>query len=42
MRTYRRKKYIGYIKLDGQIIYLKHLLYLHLEALYFKSKEKSE
>ncbi len=42
MRTYRRKKYIGYIKLDGQIIYLKHWLYLDLEALYFKSKEKSE
>lgn len=42
LRSYRQKKFIGYIKLDGRIIYLKHWLYLDLEALYFKSKEKDE
>ena len=37
LRTYRKKGLIGYIKLNGVILYLKHFLYKDLLVLYFRS-----
>lgn len=42
MRKYRQKRYIGAIKLDGRVLYLRNMLYLDLEALYHQSKKKRE
>lgn len=38
LRKYREKQYIGFIKLSGRILYLKHLLYLDLEELYYQER----
>lgn len=40
LRKYREKRYIGCIKLSGRILFLKHLLYLDLEDLYYQEREK--
>lgn len=40
MRNYRQKKYINCIKLDGRILYLKHLLYLDLTDRYYERRSK--
>ena len=38
LRKYREKRFIGFIKLSGRILYLKHLLYLDLEELYYQER----
>ena len=42
LRTYRQKGYLGFIKIEGRILFLKHRLFRDLEDLYHKSKKKEE
>ena len=42
LRTYRRKGYLGFIKIEGRILFLKHQLFRDLEELYYKSKKKED
>ena len=42
LRTYRRKGYLGFIKIEGRILFLRHQLFRDLEELYYKSKKKED
>ena len=38
LRKYRQQRYIGFIKMEGLIFYLKPLLYIDLFLLYYRPK----
>ncbi|WHF51446.1 hypothetical protein QGN23_13620 [Chryseobacterium gotjawalense] len=38
LRKYRQQKYLGFVKMEGLIFYLKPLLYLDLFLLYYRPK----
>lgn len=40
LRKYREKKYLGFVKMEGLIFYLKPLLYLDLFLMYYRTKNE--